>query len=62
MIIGGCYNFTVMWFWKTLPLYMIWASPIFILIGGGEPVATMMFFAIGNDVTTEANRSVRSLK
>ena len=56
MIIAGFYNFTVMALWKVVPIQLIWLSPMFVLIGGGEPVTNMMFFAIGHDVTTDANR------
>jgi MFS transporter, PCFT/HCP family, solute carrier family 46 (folate transporter), member 1 len=56
MVFGGLYNFAVMSLWKVLPLQLIWASPVFLLIGGGEAVTAMMFYAIGNDLTTEENR------
>jgi len=56
MVIAGFYNFAIMYFWETFPLKLIWLSPMFTLIGGGQAVTNMMFYAIGNDVTTEANR------
>lgn len=56
MILSGVWNAVVMWFWKTLPLRLVWLAPIFLFIGGGEGVAGMIFYAVGCDVTTESNR------
>lgn len=56
IILSGAWSFVVVWFWKVLPIRLIWLCPLFIFIGGGEAVAAMMFFAIGSDITTESNR------
>lgn len=56
MILSGVWSLVVMWFWKVLPIRLVWLSPLFIFIGGGEAVTGMMFFAVGCDITTESNR------
>lgn len=56
MVLYILYSFMIMFFSNTIPVRMLWASPIFVLIGGGHGVAVMMFYAIGSDVTTESNR------
>lgn len=56
MLISGVFSMLVMYFWRALPLRLIWLSPVFMLIGGGEAVTGMSFYAIGSDVTTDANR------
>jgi hypothetical protein len=56
MIINTSFNFIIMALWKVLPLHLVLISPLFVVIGGGEPVAIMMFYAIGNDVIEEAER------
>jgi hypothetical protein len=45
-------------FWRTLHYRLLWLTPVFTLIGGGEAVGSMMFYAIGSDVTPQAKRSV----
>ncbi|KUJ11846.1 MFS general substrate transporter [Mollisia scopiformis] len=57
IILSAIWQMCVMWFWKTLPLRLVWLGPIFILIGGGETVAAMVFYAIACDITPEANRA-----
>jgi hypothetical protein len=56
MVMGGIYDIFIMYFWKTLPIRLVWLSPIFLLIGGGHAVTGMMFYAIVSDITTDANR------
>jgi len=46
----------IMSMWKVLPYQLAWLSPAFMLIGGGPAVMTIMLFAMGCDITTEANR------
>jgi hypothetical protein len=46
----------VMSLWKFLPYQLLWLSPVFMLIGGGPAVMSIMFFTMGCDITTEANR------
>lgn len=48
--------------WRYVSLRWIWLSPIFLLIGGGEAVINMMFFAIANDVTSEQTRYDKQAK
>jgi hypothetical protein len=43
-------------FWRTLPIRLLWLCPIFTLVGGGEVVGSMMFYAIGSDITPQARR------
>lgn len=57
LLLAGFFNFTIMFFWKELPLQLIWLSPLILFIGGGEAVIGMIFYAIGCDITTEANRA-----
>jgi MFS family permease len=56
IILSACWSFTVMWFWKILPVRLAWLCPLFTFIGGGQAVAAMMFFAVASDVTTDSNR------
>ncbi|TGO27295.1 hypothetical protein BPAE_0044g00300 [Botrytis paeoniae] len=56
-ILSYLWNIVVMWFWHTLPLRLIWLSPIFTVIGGGPSVGSMAFFAIASDITPEAKRT-----
>lgn len=56
IILNYLWNISVMWFWHTLPLRLIWLGPIFTIIGGGPSVGGMAFFAIASDTTTEAKR------
>ncbi|KAK6599607.1 MFS multidrug transporter [Botrytis cinerea] len=57
IILNYLWNISVMWFWHTLPLRLIWLGPIFTIIGGGPSVGGMAFFAIASDTTTEAKRT-----
>jgi hypothetical protein len=43
-------------FWRKIPVRLLWLSPVFTLIGGGEVVGSMMFYAIGSDITPQARR------
>jgi len=52
---------SVMYFWKIVPIRLLWLSNLFILVGGGVAVSGMMFYAIGSDVTTDANRATMFL-
>jgi len=42
--------------WRVLPIQLLWFSPMFMLIGGGPALTSMMFYAVGCDISTEANR------
>lgn len=57
IILNYLWNISVMWYWHTLPLRLIWLGPIFTIIGGGPSVGGMAFFAIASDTTTEAKRT-----
>jgi len=62
MAMGGLFlangwSFLVMRFWRTLHYRLLWLTPVFMLIGGGEVVGGMMFYAIGSDVTPQAKRA-----
>jgi len=56
MVLAGLFNLFIMACWRVLPLRLIWISPIFLLIGGGDAVVNMMFFAVANDITSGENR------
>lgn len=58
IILAQCWNLMVVRFWRYMPLRLVWISPIFTLIGGGEAVANMVFFAMGSDITTDEQRYV----
>jgi hypothetical protein len=53
---SASWDMMVMRFWRIIPFRLVWVAPIFTIVGGGEAVAAMMFYTIGSDVTTEANR------
>ncbi|KAE8448084.1 hypothetical protein EG329_009849 [Mollisiaceae sp. DMI_Dod_QoI] len=57
LVLCALWQMIVMWFWRTLPLRLLWLGPILTLIGGGEAVAAMTFYAIVCDITLEANRA-----
>ncbi|CAG8949801.1 hypothetical protein HYFRA_00004125, partial [Hymenoscyphus fraxineus] len=56
-ILSGICDILIVSFWKVLPLRLIWLSPLFTFIGGGEAVAAMIFYAIACDITTETARA-----
>lgn len=56
MLLSLIYSMLIMLFWRTVPIRLVWLAPAFTLIGGGEAVTGMMFYAIGSDITTDANR------
>ncbi|RFU28514.1 hypothetical protein B7463_g7814, partial [Scytalidium lignicola] len=57
IILSGISGLTVMWFSNILPIHLVWVTPIFIFIGGGEATMSTVFFSIGSDISTEANRA-----
>ncbi|KAH8820882.1 major facilitator superfamily domain-containing protein [Xylogone sp. PMI_703] len=57
IILGGMFNLTVLWFSNIFPLYLVLLSPLFTFIGGGEATLGTIFFSIGSDISTEANRA-----
>lgn len=57
LVLCAAWQMCVMWFWQTLPLRLVWLGPILYLVGGGEAVAAMTFYAIACDITPEANRT-----
>ncbi|KAH8589435.1 major facilitator superfamily domain-containing protein [Bisporella sp. PMI_857] len=56
LVFSACYNLTIMYFWRTFPLRLMWFSPLHVILGGGQTVISMMFYAVGSDVTTDKNR------
>jgi len=56
LVLAGIYNFTILYFWKTFPIHLMWLSPIITILGGGQFVTNMMFYALGSSVSTDANR------
>lgn len=56
LLLANCWSLVVLRFWRTIPVRLLWLSPIFTLIGGSEVVASMMFYAIGSDITPQARR------
>lgn len=50
------YSFGIMYLWEIVPVKLVWACALFELIGGGAAVSTMMLYAMGSDITTDANR------
>ncbi|KAI0429899.1 major facilitator superfamily domain-containing protein [Xylaria sp. FL1042] len=46
------------WFSQTLPPQLIWLSPIFYLLGGGNPVLSATIISMATDVVPESQRSV----
>lgn len=56
LLMKMCWDISVLWFWKTFPIRLVWISPIFLLLGGGGATAGAMVNSIISDVTTEENR------
>ncbi|RDW79795.1 hypothetical protein BP6252_04433 [Coleophoma cylindrospora] len=56
-IVSNLWSLNVMWFWRTLPLRLVWLSPLLLFIGGGDVVTAIVFYSIASDVTTEENRA-----
>lgn len=48
----------ICWFWETFPIRMIWITPIFLIIGGGNSVVRSMLFTMISDVTPAEDRLV----
>jgi hypothetical protein len=48
----------IAWFWRTFPLRLIWATPIFQIIGGGGTIPAAMLYATISDISTEENRYI----
>jgi hypothetical protein len=57
IILNSSMDIIIIYFWKSVPIHLLWLSPIMTFVGGGEAVTGMMFYAVGCDITTEANRS-----
>ncbi|TVY52685.1 Efflux pump ustT, partial [Lachnellula suecica] len=57
MLSAGLFNGIIMSMWKVLPYQLLWVCPLFLFIGGGPAVSSMMFYAVACDITTEANRT-----
>ena len=56
LVLSGIYNLTILYFWRTFPIRLMWLSPIITIIGGGQFVTNMMFYALGSSVSTDENR------
>jgi hypothetical protein len=48
----------ICWFRETFPIRLIWVTPIFLIIGGGNSVVRSMLFTIMADVTPAEDRLV----
>ncbi|KAI1353636.1 major facilitator superfamily domain-containing protein [Xylaria sp. FL0043] len=58
MSIALLWIMVVGWFSQTLPPRLIWLSPIFYLLGGGNPVLSATIISMTTDVVPESQRSV----
>ncbi|KAI0537467.1 major facilitator superfamily domain-containing protein [Xylaria digitata] len=50
------------WFHQTLSPRLIWLSPIFYLLGGGNPVLAATIISIATDIVPESQRSVSFMR
>ncbi|KAI1131399.1 major facilitator superfamily domain-containing protein [Nemania abortiva] len=50
------------WFRQTFPPQLIWLSPIFYLLGGGDPAVTAAIMSLAIDVVPESQRSAVFLR
>ncbi|KAE9378165.1 MFS general substrate transporter [Stipitochalara longipes BDJ] len=57
LFLANLWSLVILRFWRYLPVRLLWLNIAFTLIGGGEAVATMMFYAIGSDVTPQEKRA-----
>jgi len=55
-VLSGIFNFTILYFWRTFPIRLMWLSPIITILGGGQYVTNMTFYALGSGVSTNTNR------
>lgn len=47
----------ILWWWRVFPLRLIWATPIWQIIGGSYPVGSAMIYACVADVAPEETRA-----
>jgi len=50
------WQLVVCWFPETLPLRLVWIAPLFMMIGGGDAIATNMVYAMISDLCTDSTR------
>jgi hypothetical protein len=41
---------------ETFPVKLIWATPSFMILGGGVSMASAMIYTVANDISSEAQR------
>jgi hypothetical protein len=46
----------ICWFWEVFPLRLIWVTPVFQIIGGGNSVIVSMLFTMIADVSPAEDR------
>lgn len=56
VVLGFAWQAVICWKWKLMQLRLVRLSPLFNLIGGGEPVMSAMVFAMATDVAEEGQR------
>lgn len=56
MTISGLFQLAVLFWWRTLPLYLIYLGPLLTFIGGGDSVLLVMLYTIVADISTEQER------
>lgn len=56
LVISELYILLIVWFWRLFPLRLIWASALFLCVGGGSGVIQNMLYATLSDVSTDETR------
>lgn len=56
------WNQLVAWNWQTIDIRAVWASSVFSLLGGGDIIATNLFYVTIADVTLEGGRAAAFLR
>lgn len=55
--LGELLNLVICWWWRVLPLRLVWAMPFTQIIGGGATVTSAMLYATVADVAPAESRS-----
>jgi MFS family permease len=56
VILGGIWQLSVLWFWQTLSIRLVWLNGAFLIIGGGGPVISAIIYTLLADVVPEEER------
>ena len=56
ILLGALWEALILWFADLVPVRLLWCSPIFMFIGGGNGVLLSMIFVMVTDVVESGQR------